>query len=194
MRRAALLAAVLTASVAQAANPVDVFDRPLAPVLNRNAPKLILYANQKTQDMVSSPSDILASHLKNVPYITVVRVDLRGVPGFLLGFARKVMQGHQNESNEKYDELSRAAGLKPAPGNERLHLVMEADGAAHESMGLTQGFGHALAVVLDGAGKEILRARFPEDLAAVEKALKDAAAPAAAPTTTPVAQPAPPAH
>jgi hypothetical protein len=192
MRRVVVLAALLVSTVAQAAgNPVDVFDRPIAPVLTRNQPKLILYANQKTEDQIAHPGDLIAAHLKNVPYITVVRVDLRGVPGFFLGMARKVMQGRQTEGNEKYSELARAAGLKPPEASERLHLVMEADGAAHQSMGLGQGFGHALAVVLDNTGREILRTAFPEGANLVEKALREAAQPAPATPAAPQVAPAP---
>jgi hypothetical protein len=173
MAVAALLAA---APVHAAGNTVDVFDHPLKPVLNRDEPKLILYASQGTQNTVSDAGSLLAAHLKGIPYITVVHVDLRGIPGFLMGFARRVMQGSQSSANEQYADLARAAGLKPPPASdEHYHVVMEPDGAAHQSLGMPSGFRQAMAVVLDRAGREILRARFPQDLPAVEKALQQAA-------------------
>jgi hypothetical protein len=168
-------AACLSTPAWAVGNTVDVFDHPLKPVLTKNEPKLILYANQGTQRSVADTGELLAQHLRGVPYITVVHVDLRGVPGFLMGFARKLMQGSQAKANEKDSELARAAGLTPKPQEEQLHVVMEPDGAPHQMLGLASGFGQAMAVVLDRAGREILRARLPQDLTAVEKALKDAA-------------------
>lgn len=180
-----LVMAALALSVARLAaaapNTTDVFDHPLRAVLERNTPKLILYTNQNTRDAVAQPADLVANHLKEIPFVLVVHVDLRGVPGFLLGFARHLMQSNQSDGNAKYIELSRAAGLAPADGADRVHVVMEADGAAHEGVGLAKGFTHALAVVLDKAGHEILRTPFPDGSAAVEQALRRAAAADASP-------------
>lgn len=180
MRRWSGLAALVVAcGIAAPAwagpNMVDVFDHPLRPVLERNQPKLILYASQATGDAISDPATLISKRLKDIPYVLVIKIDLRGVPKFLLGFARKLMQNSQSDGNEKYDELARAAGLKTSDAQDRVHVVMEADGAAHQLMGMAQGFKQAMAVVLDAAGREIVRTPFPAGADAVEKALREAA-------------------
>ena len=173
-----LCLSAIGARSAAAAEPatMDVFDKPLRQVLTRDAPKLILYTNPNTRDSVSGAGPLMASHLKGINYITVVHVDLRGVPGFLMGFARKLMQTSQAETNEKNAEYMAAAGIRPKPEETDLtHVVMEPDGAGHELMGLAKDFRQGLAVVLDRAGREILRTPFPANTAAVENALRVAA-------------------
>jgi hypothetical protein len=154
---------------------VDVFDHPLRPVLERPEPKLILYASQGTGNSINDPATMMSRRLKDIPYVLVIKIDLRGVPKFLMGFARKLMQNSQSDGNEKYDELARAAGLKSADATDRVHVVMEEDGAAHQLMGMAQGFKQAMAVVLDAAGREMLRTPFPAGADAVEKAIREAA-------------------
>jgi hypothetical protein len=169
-----LLCAAPIASAAPAT--ADVFDTPLRQVLNRDAPKLVLYTNPNTRESVNDAGPILKEHLKGISYITIVHVDLRGIPSFLLSISRKLMQRSQTEVNERDAELMAAAGIKPKPEEtDLLHVVMEPDGEAHQLLGLARDFQQGIAVVLDRAGHEVLRTQFPQNGAAVEKALRDAA-------------------
>ena len=69
--------------LAAASDERDVFDRPVAPQL-LGRPRLVLYTNRNTKEETADPASRMAIRLRDVGYVTVVRVDLRGIIGEFL--------------------------------------------------------------------------------------------------------------
>jgi hypothetical protein len=170
--------AALVASPALAAER-DVFDRDVAPLLE-GRPRLVLLANRHTARDVRTQASELALRLHALAYVTVVRVDLRGVPGLFESFAHATMRDAHAESTRESRARRLALGLPVPPDlDDRLVFVPDSDGERHQALGLGRGFDEALVVVEDALGRELLRAPFPRDFARVESSLRALAAPAA---------------
>lgn len=174
----ALLSVLLLAGSTSAAafheNEVDVMNRPVAPLLSRGRPVLVLYCNRATR-WVGESATRMAVRLWDVPFTTLVHVDLRGIPSLFHGIARHTIRRSQEEGVENYRREFRQAGVEP-PGDasERLVLVADPDGAAHAAVGLPEGFKESVAVVYDAQGNEVARGTFPRDADRIERAIRDA--------------------
>jgi len=176
MRFQAALCALLVWSTGVAAvspQDVDVFDRPVLPLLSRGRPTMVLYANRGTGESVHAPATQMSVRLKDVPFVTLVRVDLRGLPSLFRGIARRKIKSSHDDSVEEYDRAYKAAGVNPPPdASDRLVFVVDNDGAAHQAVGLPEGFHEALAVVLDCQGREVTRGAFPREVERIEQAIR----------------------
>jgi hypothetical protein len=183
--RALALAFVLFFSVNLHAAELDIFDHPVAAQLGGDRPVLVLYANRETREATGKPAAEMALRLHDLPYVTLVRVDLRGIPSLFEGFALRNMRSAYQENIERSRRLYREAGYPPpAALGHNLVFVGDSKGTAHAAVGLGKDFPEALAIVLDPKGKEILRAAFPRDLRRVEQTLrKFVKAPSATPTS-----------
>ena len=141
-------------------------------------PRLVLYANRHTKMPVRLAASDLALRLHELTYVTVVRVDLRGVPGFLESFACTSMREAHLESTQSSQARRSELGLPiPADLDERLVFVADSDGTSHQLLGLERGFEEALAVVEDARGRVIAKGEFPRELPAIESALRSMARP-----------------
>jgi hypothetical protein len=160
-----------SASAAERAEERDVFDRPIAAQL-AGRPRLVLYANRNTSEETSEPASRMAVRLRDIGYVTVVRVDLRGIPSFFEGIARNAIQKAHVNSTRRSLSLYGELGIEPPPDiASRLIFVSDSHGESHAALGLEKGFVQAMAIVEDGAGREVLRGRFPEDLERFEQVL-----------------------
>jgi hypothetical protein len=174
-RQLALCALLLWAGGVQAfsIHDVDVFDRPVAPLLSRGRPTLVLYANRTTQNAVHEPATQLAVRLRDVPFVTLVRVDLRGVPSLFRGWARRTIRNRHHDGVEEYQRAFRAVGAAaPTDAADRLVLMVDPDGSAEQEVGLPAGFSEALALVLDCRGNELARGMFPREAERIEHAIR----------------------
>jgi len=136
-------------------------------------PRLVLLVNRATRDQVGEPAVQLATRLSEVPFLTVVRVDLRGVPRLFRGLAwGRLRQAHANYVS-RTREVWRSVGAAESPElGRRLVMVGDAEGGSHAAFGLEPGFGEAIAVVEDASGREVARGAFPRDAARLESALR----------------------
>jgi hypothetical protein len=179
MRRWLVLIALLTAVQADAStldtSGKDIFDRPVAELVSHGLPTMVLYANKATKDTVQGPATQMAVRLHDVPFVTLVHIDLRDVPALFRGIARgKIRNSHRN-GVERYVEAFRSLGFAPPDDAfNRLIFVSDNDGGPQQALGLNRGFSEALAIVYDGQGQEICRGPFPRDLDRIEQALRDA--------------------
>lgn len=151
----------------------DVFGRPLEPRLGRGWPAIVVYANQQVDDAISKPLRELSDRLFNEPYITVVHVDLRGVPSMFHGIARNVIRDKHKQSIEHYRSECRRRGVEPYSfADHTLIFIADGEGRSHTAMGLRKNFKEAFMVVLDGDGNEVARGPYPRAAPALEKALR----------------------
>ncbi len=154
----------------------DVYDRPLGQFIGQGEPVLIIYANRGTRGSVEGPATELAFRLHDVPFVTVVRADLRGVPGLFHGIARNRMRSDHAAAVQRYVDGYKSRGFAvPVDVSDHLIFVLDENGGPHDRLGLKQGFTQAMALVLDGTGREVLRAEFPQDADRVEMAIRNAA-------------------
>jgi len=150
----------------------DVFSRPVAGEV-AGRPRLVLLASRETRSALDVTVPQLAARLADRPFVTVVRVDLRGVPGLF----HRVAYARLRDSHARYADRARAQyaahGLPPPADLERrLVLVGDAEGGSHAAAGLAEGFTSPLAVVEDAAGREVARGYLPQDLGRIEQALR----------------------
>lgn len=176
-----LLVALLVATSAGAATlderGRDVFDRPVAELVSRGLPTLVLYANKGTKDAIQGPATEMAVRLHDVSFVTVVHVDLREVPSFFRGIARGKIRNSQQDAAARYADAYRQRGYPvPADFSDRLIFVADSDGAPHQAIGLGRGFNEAQAAVFDAQGREVFRGSFPRAVGQFEQAIRDAAA------------------
>jgi len=183
--RLLVAATVLAAAGAGAAQPSPLFAAALAgsdvfgEALNRRvppgAPLLLILTNRHSQDGASRAGREMAWNLRDSGLRTVVRVDLRGLPGFLQGIARSRMQAAWRQSVHDYADAFRRAGREPPPESERtLSIVADPDGALAAREGLVRDAPQALGVVFDGDGTELARARLPGGRPELEQAIRQA--------------------
>jgi hypothetical protein len=176
VKRALAIAFLLLWPAISRAEELDIFDRPVAPQVAGTRPVLVLYANRATRRGTGEPADELALKLHDVPYITVVRVDLRGIPSFLGDFSQSSMRDAYRENVERSARLYRDAGLAtPAELGHTLVMIGDPNGASHAAVGLAKGFGEAVGVVLDSHGNELFRGAFPRELPKFEEVLRRSA-------------------
>jgi hypothetical protein len=173
LRRAVVVALLLFALAPGArGDELDVFHHPVSPQI-AHKPVLVIYANKETRRSATEPAVELAVRLHDVPYVTVVRVDMRGIPTIMGNFAKGSIKDSYNESLTRAKALRRQANLPPPEASgQGLVYVADPQGAAHAAAGLAPGFKEALAVVIAPDGHEVVRAPFPRDAAKIEAALK----------------------
>ncbi len=149
----------------------DIFDRPITPLV-AGRPRLVLFANRDTRDGTSDPANQLSVRLHQVPYVTVVRVDLRGIPSLFEGVARTKIQRAHDESIQRSRTLYESQGITPPIDlPSRLLFIGDSNGDSHRAQGLKKGFSPALAIVEDAEGREVVRGLFPDELDKIEAAL-----------------------
>jgi hypothetical protein len=167
-----LAALGLLLALTAGASEHDVFDRPVEPRL-AGRPRLVLYANRHTRMDVRVQAAEMAHRLHRLAYVTVVRVDLRGIPGLFESFAYGNMRDAYAETTRTSRERRAAEGLPiPSDLDDRLIFVPESHGQRHQQMGLARGFEEALAVVEDAQGRELARGVFPQEIGRIEAALR----------------------
>jgi hypothetical protein len=153
----------------------DVFDRPVLDVV-AGRPTFVLFANRATKEATSRSGTDLAVRLHDVDYATVVRVDLRGIPGLFESIARMLMRDSHEKGLEEIRRRLRQDALVPhREFGRHLAIVADPDGVTHRAAGLPKGFSEAEAVVIDRDGREIARGAFPREAGRIEAAIREAA-------------------
>ncbi len=167
-----LVAATAVASVGPVGE-VDVFDRPTAPVFGGGLPVLVLYASRGTEAASTAPARAIAEQLADLPYVTLVRVDLRDVPGLFHGIARTIIRASHDRSLTRTVEREAKAGrtVDRERLSARLLLVVDNEGLSHSAEGLAEGFPLPVAIVVDPEGREVARGTLPADRDVIAAAL-----------------------
>ena len=154
----------------------DVFDRPLAELAPRGTPVLELYSDKQTKVELATSAPQMAYDNRDWRFVTVVYIDLSGVPGLFHGYAKGKIRAGWTRTIEHIRTLFRMRGDAPPGDLERdVAFVADSDGARREAAGLPRDFGQALAIVRDGEGREVARGVFPRDRARVEEVLRSVA-------------------
>jgi hypothetical protein len=163
---------LLLVSLPVRAEEVDIFGKAVGPQVDHHA-VLALYTNRGTRTAATSGAEELALRLAHVPYTTLVRIDLRGVPFFLEGMVRSSIRDGYAESAQRSRDMYQKAGL-PSPDKlgHQLVMVADANGASHAAQGLAKGFDEALAIVFDADGREVTRGSFPREMQKIEAAMR----------------------
>ncbi len=184
MRFIAVLACMLGllgALPARATEFKDVFGREVP--LGQGRPAVVLYANRDTREVLREHAYQFAYTLRAERPIVVVHVDLRDVPGFFRGIARRELRKSHQQSLESMRKLFRDQGQQPpADLEDSLFMIADSDGAPHRQLGLEKGFSEALAQAVSASGRELARAPFPVAADVISQAI-EAAATASAHTT-----------
>lgn len=173
LRRAAIVAVLVTlSSLTARAADLDVFERPVP--FGAGRPTVLLLANRDCAAAVGGPLARMSFDLRDLDLVVIVRVDLRGIPSLLHGFARSNMRGRQQAGIERFKQEC-AANHVPAPDDigGGLYFVAEPDGEAHRRAGLARGFPTGFAIVYDGEGHEVARGPFPQEAQTLAKALRE---------------------
>ncbi len=162
----------LVLSAALFAGEVDLFGQPVAPQLH-GRPVLVLFSNDHTRETTTEAGSQLALRLHDVPYVSVVRVDLRGLASFFSSIATHEMKDAYEQSVQRTRTLYRDAGLPPPKSlGHTLVFIPDRDGHASAAVGLPKGFTEGLALVLAPDGHEVARAPFPSGVKKIEAALR----------------------
>lgn len=163
---AVVLAALVRPDSAQ---ELDIYDRPVVAQLE-GRPRLCLYANRHTPaDVTRVAARALSDRLEPHDYVTLLRVDLRGIPTLFEGFAISRMK-------RAYEASTNAERLASHPDG-RLVFVADSYGQHHAAIGLERGFPEAYAVVEDAQGRELARGAFPREIVRIEAALRSLGGP-----------------
>ncbi len=151
---------------------VDLFGQPVVPQI-RGRPLLVFFSNSKMRESTIRTGTELSLRLHEVPYVTIVRVDLRGSAGVLRFLARREMKDAYRESVERTRQLYRRAGLPP-PASSGHHLIFVPDweGEGASAAGLAKGFTESIGIVYAPDGREVVRAPFPVGVPRLERALR----------------------
>jgi hypothetical protein len=172
----ACMLGLLGALPAHAAELQDVFGR--AVPLGQGRPAVVLYANRDTREVLRSHAFQFAYQLRREYPIVVVHVDLRDVPSFFRGAARRELRKSHRESIEAIQRLFHDHGQQPPADLETsLYLVADSNGAPHRALGLEKGFLQVLAQALSPAGLELARGHFPESAPSIGRAIQSSLAP-----------------
>jgi hypothetical protein len=161
---------------AHAAELKDVFGR--AVPLGQGRPAVVLYANPDTREVLRTHAFQFAYQLRREYPIMVVHVDLRDVPSFFRGAARRELRKSHRESIAAIQKLFQEQGQQPPDNLETsLYLVADSTGAPHHALGLEKGFLQVLAQALSPSGLELARGRFPESAPSIGRAIQSSLAP-----------------
>ena len=155
------------------ASQADIFGRPVPHADGR--PTVVVFTNRSTQESVQNPlPDLLAQQTRSLPLV-IVHVDLRGVPGFVHGFAYDRLRKRWGRGLDRYRQQVRASGREPAKDPENsLYFVADADGAPEKAVGLPKDFMTPLVIASDAQGRELVRVPFPQGAASLDAALTGA--------------------
>lgn len=171
-----LLGLFLLAAGPVAPGEQDIFKRPIPTEQAR--PTVVVYANHQTQDAVTDPLADFAVQVNDIHPLILVRIDLRGLPGFLQGFAFENMRSRFVNGLKRYWTETQKHGGVPHPQPENsLFFIEDREGLAHQAAGLGEGFQEALAIIYDAHGQEIARGAFPREAGRLEEALRGAVGP-----------------
>ncbi len=154
----------------------ELFGRSLPTLTGR--PAIVLYANQATQKMISAPMTELSFRLRDLHPVTLVRVDLSGLPKLFTGFALSTMRSEYAKGERRYNELCRQAGIAtPSQAEAEASFFMSYDpvGSPHRALGLSHNFRQAIAIAYDAEGRQIAQVRFPEEADRLEAAIRASA-------------------
>ncbi|WNG57655.1 hypothetical protein F0U59_25010 [Archangium gephyra] len=166
----ACLMGLFSALPAHASGLEDVFGREVP--LGQGRPAVVLYANRDTRDVLREHALRFAYDLRRQHPIVVVRVDLRGIPGFFKGAASREIRKIHNDSLTRVRELFLAQGQQPPADLEQsLYMVADTTGAPHSALGLEKGFRQVLVQALGPRGRELARGPFPEAAGAISRAI-----------------------
>jgi hypothetical protein len=169
----ACLMGLFGALPAHASELEDVFGREVP--LGQGRPTVVLYANRDTREVLREHALRFAYDLRRQRPIVVVRVDLRGIPGFFKGAANREIRKIHNDSLHKVRELFLSQGQQPPADLEQsLFMVADSNGAPHSALGLEKGFRQVLVQALGPRGRELARGPFPEASGAIHRALTQA--------------------
>jgi hypothetical protein len=161
---------------AHAAELQDVFGRTVP--LGQGRPAVVLYANRDTRDVLRAHAFQFAYQLRREYPIMVVHVDLRDVPSFFRGAARRELRKSHRESIEAIQKLFREQGQQPPDNLEAsLYLVADSTGAPHHALGLQKGFLQVLAQAVSPSGLELARGHFPESAPSIGRAIQSSLPP-----------------
>jgi hypothetical protein len=155
---------------AHASELEDVFGRDVP--LGQGRPAVVLYANRDTRDVLREHALRFAYDLRRQHPIMVVRVDLRGIPGFFKGAASREIRKIHHDTLEKVRAMFLSQGQQPPTDLEHsLYMVADTTGAPHSALGLEKGFRQVLVQALGPRGRELARGPFPEAAGAISRAL-----------------------
>lgn len=167
----ACLLGLLVAIPAQASELTDIFGREVP--LGQGRPAVVLYANRDTRAVLREHAYQFAYALRAEHPIIVVHVDLRDIPSFFRGVARRELRKSHQQSLESMRRLFREQGQEPPEDLETsLYMVADADGAPHRQLGLEKGFHEALAQAVSASGRELARAPFPVAADVISQAIE----------------------
>ena len=166
----ACLMGLFSALPAHASGLEDVFGREVP--LGQGRPAVVLYANRDTRDVLRQHALRFAYELRRQHPIVVVRVDLRGIPGFFKGAASREIRKIHNASLDKVRELYLSQGQQPPADLEQsLFMVADSNGAPHSALGMEKGFHQVLVQAVGPRGRELARGPFPQSAGAISRAL-----------------------
>jgi len=163
MTRAWLLLALVlpaTALAHRAPEPAtDVFGRALPHDDGR--PTLSLYINRDNRALLRERAMRLVFDARAATPVVIVHVDLRDIPGWLHGMARREIRKSWQECLADVSRRYAAAGeLAPPWLAGALYMVADGDGDAHRALGLEKRFREPWVVGRGSDGHELAKGPF----------------------------------
>ena len=140
--------------------------------IGQGRPAVVLYANRGNREGLKGTAYEFAYGLRSAHPIVVVHVDLRDVPGLFKGLARKEIAKSYRSSVEQMRKLFSDRGEQPPADLEAsFFMVADAQGEAHEALGLKKGFDTVLARAMSPSGHELARGPFPQAASVIGQAI-----------------------
>jgi hypothetical protein len=147
----------------------DVFGRPI-PVAD-GRPALVFYVNRDTRGLLRERAMQLAFDARAAAPVVVVHVDLRDIPGWFHGMARREVRKSWKECLGDVSRLYRQSGEAPPPWlADAFFMVADENGDAHRTIGLPKRFREPWAAGFAG-GRELARGPFSAVADSLSRAL-----------------------
>ena len=148
----------------------DVFGRPLP--VPEGRPLLDFYVNRDTRSLLREKAMQLAFDARASAPVVVVHVDLRDIPGWFHGMARREIRKSWKECLGDIARLYRQSGETPPSWlPDAFFMVADEDGKAHRALGLSKRFREPWAVGVSSEGRELARGSFASVLEPLKRAL-----------------------
>jgi hypothetical protein len=139
--------------------PTDVLGRPIPVVEGR--PVLTFYVNRDNRSLMREKAVQLAFDARASAPVVVVHVDLRDIPGWFHGMAKREIRKSWQECLGDVARLYRQANEKPPSWlADALFMVADDNGEPHVALGLPKRFRQPWAVAVSSGGRELARGPF----------------------------------
>lgn len=170
----ACLLSLLGAIPAFAENSKDILGREVP--IGQGRPAVVLYANRGNREELRKTAYEFVYRVRAAHPIVVVHVDMRDIPSFFKGMARRELAKSYRSSLDQMRKMFSDKGqAPPADLESSFFMVADSQGEPHEALGLKKGFDTVVAQAVSPSGQELARGPFPQVASTIGRALGAAA-------------------